>query len=252
MKLLLPALLVAAALSALVGQGGGVFYTPLQLWVGIPFQQAAATSLVLIVAVSLSAALVFRRARRIDWNVVFTVEPPTMLGGFAGGFVSHAVPERVLELLLGAVLVLAAPLVLGTPRLRPPLAGPSSPGGAGRSRRPAVLAVMLVVGVVTGALGIGGGVLKVPVMMLLLGIPAETAIASSAVMVGLTAAAGVAGHASVGHVVWSSAGVLAAAAVVGAQVGSRLSLALPTAQLRRVLGTVQLAVGVLVLARALP
>jgi uncharacterized membrane protein YfcA len=70
-------------------------------------------------------------------------------------------------------------------------------------------------------------------------------------MVGLTALAGIAGHASVGHVQWSNALVLAVAAVVGAQVGSRLSIRLPTRHLRRVVGGVQLVVGVLVLVRIL-
>lgn len=252
MKILVAMLLVAAALSALVGQGGGVFYTPLQLWMGIPFQQAAATSLVLILTLSLSAVLVFRRAQRIDWRLVATVEPPTMLGGFVGGLVSHEIPARALELALGAVLVTAAPLVLRTPRLNlaPPDRGlPVGPAGSRRSL-PTILVLMFAVGIFTGSLGIGGGVLKVPVMILLLRIPAETAIACSAVMVGLTAAGGIAGHASVGHLVWRNALVLAAAVFVGAQIGSRLSLVLPTAHLRRVLGGIQLGVGAALLVGA--
>jgi uncharacterized membrane protein YfcA len=244
LKVLFVALLAAAALSALVGQGGGVFYTPIQLWMGIPFQRAAATSLVLILTGSISAALVFRGAGRIDWRLVAMVEPPTMLGSFLGGFASHEVPARVLELLLGIVLVVAAPLVL---RARQPHAPVDHSSWRGALWVPLL---MLPVGVFTGSLGIGGGVLKVPAMILLLGARAETAIASSAVMVGLTAAGGIAGHASVGHLEWGSALVLAVAVFAGAQIGSRLSLVLPTAQLRRVLGGVQLAVGATVLAGA--
>jgi len=248
MKFLFVAVMAVAALSSLVGQGGGIFYMPLQLWVGIPFHQAAATSLVLILAGSGSAALVFRKAQRIDFRLVGTIEPPTMIGGFAGGFVSHHVPESVLESLLGVVLVLTALLVLRKAPLRPaPAAESSLPPGRFRGRRLLVLPLMFVVGGLTGALGIGGGVLKVPIMILLLGARMETAIASSAVMVGLTALAGIAGHASVGHLQWKVALVLALAVVGGAQLGSRLSLRLATQHLQRVLGGVQLAVGLVVL-----
>jgi hypothetical protein len=251
MTALLPAIMVAAALSALVGQGGGIFYTPLQLWMGVPFQRAAATSLVLILAVSGSAALVYRKAHRIDWRLVGTVEPPTMLGGFAGGFVSHHVSAWALETLLGVVLVLTALLVLRKAPLRPADGAPAMVATRSLRPPPLVLPLMFAVGGLTGALGIGGGVLKVPIMILVLGVRTETAIATSAVMVGLTALAGIAGHASVGHVQWSNALVLAVAAVVGAQVGSRLSIRLPTRHLRRVVGGVQLVVGVLVLVRIL-
>jgi uncharacterized membrane protein YfcA len=247
MKLLFMAILGAAALSSLVGQGGGIFYTPLQLWMGTPFHQAAATSLVLILAASGSAVLVFRKAHRIDWRLVRTVEPPTMLGGFAGGFVSHHVPAWGLETLLGVVLVLTALLVLRKAPLRPAATPLRLPAGEFRDSPLLVLPLMFVVGGLTGALGIGGGVLKVPIMILLLRAPMETAIASSAVMVGLTALAGVAGHASVGHLQWRVALVLTLAVGLGAQLGSRLSLRLPTPRLRHVLGGVQLAVGLVVL-----
>jgi hypothetical protein len=251
MKLLFVGVLAAAALSSLVGQGGGIFYTPLQLWMGIPFQRAAAASLVLILAGSTSAALVFRKAHRIDWRLVGTIEPPTMVGGFAGGFISHHVSAWVLETLLGVVLVLTALLVLRKTPLRPAATTDSLPPERFHGHPLVVVPLMFVVGGLTGALGIGGGVLKVPIMILLLRARTETAIASSAVMVGLTALAGVAGHVSVGHLQWRVALVLAIAVVFGAQLGSRLSLRLATPHLRRVLGGVQLVVGLLVLVRVL-
>lgn len=250
MMQLFVALMAAAAVSTLVGQGGGVFYTPLQLWMGIPFQQAAATSLVLIIAASSSSALVFRRAGRIDWRLVLTVEPATMVGGFAGGFISHHVPAWLLEALLGGLLLLGAPLLFRMAPLGLAPAGRGDPVRGPRRDPWIVLPSMFAVGLFTGSLGIGGGVLKVPLMILLLGVHTETAIASSAVMVGLTALAAVAGHASVGHLEWRVALVLAGAVFVGAQIGSRLSLRLPTSQLRRVLGGVQLVIGVLVLVGA--
>jgi uncharacterized membrane protein YfcA len=61
------------------GQGGGAVYVPMLLAFGVPFYKAAATSQVLILAATLSALLVFQRARMIDWALVILVEPPTKI-----------------------------------------------------------------------------------------------------------------------------------------------------------------------------
>ena len=58
--------LAAAILFSMMGQGGGVVYTPLQVLLDIDFHTAATTSLFLIMVTSLSSSMVFRRAKRID------------------------------------------------------------------------------------------------------------------------------------------------------------------------------------------
>ena len=78
-------LMIVAAFAALVGIGGGVLYTPLQVLYGIDIHSAAANSLFLIVILSLSATVTYRRAQRIDWQLAFVLEIFTVAGGFAGG-----------------------------------------------------------------------------------------------------------------------------------------------------------------------
>lgn len=96
--------------------------------------------------------------------------------------------------------------------------------------------VMLVVGTLTSMVGIGGGALKVPLMVLLFGIPVPVAIGSSAFMVGLTAAAGLLGHISIGGFNWIAALLLAIPVFIGGQIGSRLSVHLRARQLAHWLG----------------
>ena len=112
------------------------------------------------------------------------------------------------------------------------------------------LPLMAVVGFVTGMIGIGGGVLKVPLMNILFRIPMQVAIGSSAVMVGITATGGFLGHASVGH--WEGrTSLLAAVAVfVGAQIGSRLSVRVDKARLKMVLGWSLLVAAAMIAMRA--
>ena len=240
------ALMIAAFIAALFGQGGGVLYTPLQVWSGISFNTAASTSLLLILITSFSATLVFRKAHKVDWRLALALEVPTTLGAFLGGILSHYVPERALGLMLSALISAA-----GWFMLKPPKAGTHLRENSQSSRwvwRRTVsgasyvmdvrlmIPLMIVIGLVTSMVGIGGGVLKVPLMVLLFGIPIPIAIGSSAFMVGLTATAGLLGHISMGHFDWAAAFLLAIPVFIGGQIGSRLSVRLNAKRLSRWFG----------------
>ena len=101
-------LLVASFTAALFGQGGGVFYTPLQVWSGIDFHTAAPISLFLIFIISLSSTLVFGRAHQVDWGIALAMEAPTSLGAFTGGLLSPYVSSRTLGIILTTLLLIAA------------------------------------------------------------------------------------------------------------------------------------------------
>jgi hypothetical protein len=235
MVYLFSCVLAAAVLLSMFGQGGGVLYTPAQLWFGIGFHEAATTSLFLIMVTSISATLVYRKEQRIDWPLAIALESATALGGFAGGVLSESFSAASLSFLFSAVLVFAAYTMIrtslheGTPRH-------DSWGYLRWQRRlgnetyavnmALALPLSLVAGLMSGLLGIGGGLLKVPLMVLILHIPIEIAVGSSALMVGFTAAGGFAGHLIHGHWNWHISLILAAAASVGGQIGSRVSLGL--------------------------
>ena len=66
---------IAAGISSMIGIGGGVLYVPILLAFGFPFYQAAAISLFIIMALSLSATLVYYRVQLVDWKLALTIEP---------------------------------------------------------------------------------------------------------------------------------------------------------------------------------
>ena len=99
---------VVAVVFSMLGQGGGVLYTPIQVWAGIEFHVAATTSLFLIMVISLSASIVFRKANKIDWPLALVLETSTTLGGFSGGLWSGRFSGSVLSVLFAAVIVVAA------------------------------------------------------------------------------------------------------------------------------------------------
>jgi uncharacterized protein len=112
------------------------------------------------------------------------------------------------------------------------------------------LPLMGIVGLLTGMTGIGGGVMKVPLMNLLFRIPMKVAIGSSAVMVGITATGGFIGHASAGHWDWRTSLLAAVAVFVGAQIGSRLSVKVDKERLKPLLGSFLLLAAALIALRA--
>ena len=106
------------------------------------------------------------------------------------------------------------------------------------------------VGVVVGALGAGGGILAVPVLVFLLHQEPHAATASSLVIVGLTAAVSIVHHARCGHVAWREGSIFAGVSVVGAVVGSRLSALVPTHVLLLLFGLMLAVIAVLMARRA--
>lgn len=249
---------VAASLFSMLGQGGGVLFTPIQVWAGIDFHIAAATSLFLIMIMSLSASIVYRKAKRIDWPMALALESVTSLGGFAGGVWSAQFGVAFLSAMF-AVVVACAAFFMIRPVAR---AVPSSaaPNSFYRWRRTLgtqtyvvnlaiALPVSFLAGVASGMLGVGGGILKVPMMVLLFGVPMDIAVGSSAFMVGLTAAGGFAGHVASGHWDWKMSLALAVAVFAGGQIGSRISVSLDKDKLKKGFGWFLLVIAALMILR---
>jgi uncharacterized protein len=234
-----------ALVFSMLGQGGGALYTPLQVWLGVNFHQAATTSLFLIIVTSASASFVFHRARKIDWPLAVALETVTAAGGFAGGLGSEWFSGATLSLVFAAVIAAAALFMVRPMKERQPCAGRR--GGAFSWKRTLgeqsycvnlalALPLSFAAGILSGLVGVGGGLIKVPMMVLALGVPMDIAVGSSALMVGLTASGGFAGHLFHGHWDWRMSLVLAAAVFAGGQIGSRLTVRLDKARLKKGFG----------------
>jgi len=253
-------LFVVAIVFSMLGQGGGAVYTPAQVLFGIDFHTAAATSLFLIMVMSLSSSMVFRKARKIDWTLAIALETVTTAGGFAGGLWSGRFSGTFLSILFAAVMVFAAIFMVREFNMEHDC--PTDRNGFFSWRRSVgdqpycvnmavALPVSFVAGLVSGMVGVGGGILKVPMMVLLFGIPMDIAVGSSAFMVGLTAAGGFAGHAVGGHWDWRASLILALAVFVGGQIGSRLAVRLDKKKLKKAFGWFLLVIAAVMIARAL-
>jgi len=242
---ILAAVMFAVALVfSMMGQGGGVLYTPIQLFFGVEFHQAATTSLFLILATALSATTVFKKAKMIDWPMAIVLESATTSGAFLGGAWSGAFSGRALTFLFAAVICVAGFFMVK--QFSPKRDGTEKASRFYWHRRlgdetygvnlALALPISLAAGVISGMIGVSGGILKVPMMVLLFGVPMGIAVGSSAFMVSLTAAGGLAGHLVSGHMDWPATLVLAVGVVAGAQIGSRMGVKLDKKKMKKGFG----------------
>jgi uncharacterized membrane protein YfcA len=250
---------VASVFSSL-GVGGGVLYTPVQLFFGIEFHTAATTSLFLIIVMSISATLVFHKADVVDWPLAIALESATTLGAFLGGLFSDHFSGTFLIYLFSGVIAIAAFFMVK--HFDVPNRCGEKPGGFFRWRRGVglqfycvnlalALPISFLAGVISGLIGVSGGILKVPMMVLLFGVPMNIAVGSSAFMVGLTAIGGFMGHVAAGHFDWKIALILAPGIFIGAQIGARTSVRVDKTKMKQFFGYVLAALALFLVVRNL-
>jgi uncharacterized membrane protein YfcA len=228
---------VAGSLGALLGIGGGVFLIPLlNVGVGLPLKTASGISLMTVIASS-NAVAASRSARKvINLRLGMLLQVAAVAGGLVGAVLVQRLAVRTLYVVFAAITAVIAAVMLTRLDRRNVILDPGiDPGALGgrffeeesggevvyRIRRlPVALGVSLISGVVSGLLGIGGGILQVPALNAVCGVPMRAAAATTAAMIGITALGSAPIYYARGHV----DGTLAAAAVIGVLVGSRVGI----------------------------
>jgi uncharacterized membrane protein YfcA len=223
----------SGVLGALLGLGGGVFLVPfLNLVLGFPFGAAAAISLTTVIATSSTVSAARAGKHLINMKLGMLLEVATAAGSFLGGVTAQFLSQSVLQKMFGVVAMCVALIMLTRLKRRNVILDPNADPGrlGGRyyeqesggevvyrvKRVPVALVASFLAGNVSSLLGIGGGIIKVPVLNAWCGIPLRAAAATSAFMIGVTATAGAIIY--YGHGQLEPA--LAAAAVLGVQLGS--------------------------------
>lgn len=179
--------LLAGGFGALLGVGGGLIIVPaLSLLAGLPLRGAIGTSLICICGSSAAASAVYLRRGRVDLPVAVELQFFSVAGAVIAGLTAGLIPTAPLfflfALLMAAVAVQMWPsasrgvLERWLPRL-----------GA---RRSVARGASVGAGLISGLLGVGGGILNTPVLHLVLEKPFPQAVATSSYMIGMTAAAG--------------------------------------------------------------
>jgi uncharacterized membrane protein YfcA len=210
-------------LSGLLGVGGGFLIVPALLALAWQMPEAIGTSLLYVTVVGAVGAIHHGRKRNIDAKIVVWSALPAIAGAQAGAWLSERLPFWSLDLSF-AILLLFAAGQLASSHLEPVTGTPSK----GR-----IVGLGAMVGVLSGVLGVGGGVLLVPGQTRWLGIPLVRAIGNSLAIVILTGVSGVVAHVMRGHVVWQPGLVLIVGGILGLQVGLAVLHRITTGALKR-------------------
>jgi len=230
----------AGLFGSLLGLGGGVLIVPiLTLGFGLPLREAVGVSLVAVIVTSSAAASVYLERHVANLRLGMSLELFTATGALIGGTVAFLLSEQVLAALFTVLLVYTAFTMARRHEPAPgddptPDEGPSppAPGFTGAPAHPEIppyaihhlgwgIVGSLFAGVVSALLGIGGGLIKVPLMNLAMGVPLRVATATSNLMIGITAAASAIIYLVRGGIDPYVAGPTAVGVFLGASLGSR-------------------------------
>ena len=182
----------AGLFGSLLGLGGGILLVPiLTLGFDLPLRAAVGVSLVAVMMTSSAAAGVYLEKHVADLRLGMSLELWSALGALVGGSVAFLLDEQVLEVMFGILLILVAiSMVRGRARKdRATETDVAEPGSYEVHNMPLGIAGSAGAGVASALLGVGGGIIKVPLMHVGMGVPLRVSTATSNLMVGITAAA---------------------------------------------------------------
>lgn len=235
-------------LSGLFGVGGGVISQPGMRLLGLEPLVVIGTALPVIIPGAASGARRYVREGLIRWPAVVATVPVGLVAAVVGSIASEHVPGdgHLLQLITAGLLGLSS-YRMGKgarPALPPsePLAetdapeAPLGPGAHGDDGEPGLVGryagIGAISGLLSGLLGIGGGVIMVPAFVQLARIEVKSAIATSLVCVGAFALPGTLTHALQGHVDWRVVAALVIGVIPGARLGAALTIRATDRRLR--------------------
>ncbi|MBZ0235302.1 MAG: sulfite exporter TauE/SafE family protein [Deltaproteobacteria bacterium] len=237
------ALVIGVSLG-LLGAGGSILTVPLLTFVTAMSPREAITSSLFAVAVTAAlAAVLHGRHGRVRWRMGLVFGVAGIGGALGGARLSTWLPERLLMVLFALLMASAAVAMLRGRRWieerdETPLT----------ARSVALIALQgVLLGAVTGLVGVGGGFIIVPVLTLIARLPLKQAVGTSVMIIAINASAGFAGHVGRASIDWTVTLAVTAAMMCGSVVGGRLCSRVEPENLRQGFGWFVIAVAVFVL-----
>jgi uncharacterized membrane protein YfcA len=259
---------LAGAIGALIGLGGGVIITPLLvLAFGIDIRYAMGAALCSVIATSSGAAAAYLRDGISNMRIGLFLCVATTIGAVCGALLAMVLDAAVLSVIFGVALLLTVLLSLRAKKdlsgsdasdplavsLQLPAMMPTSEG-----RKPYTVhhvipgfCMMWIAGVLSGLLGIGSGAFKVVAMDQIMRIPFKVTTATSNFMIGVTAAASVGVYLKRGYLDTSLVAPVALGVLGGAFIGAKLLPVAPVKLLKTIFLTAVSLIGVQMIANGM-
>jgi len=262
----------------MLGLGGGVFFVPLlTLVLNLPIHIAIGTSLVAIIANSITASSTHIKAQLTNIRLGMLLLTATTIGAIAGGFIAAVLTSPILTGLFGIALIGIGYSMIRRRQLAQEVTSPrETAAGSGASstslvssltasyydrslnqvvtynvsRVPQGWGINLLVGIASSLLGVGGGIINIPVMNLVMRVPIRAAMVTNSFMVGITALAGACVYYYHGYIHPLTVAPVMVGAFIGALIGAQLVQRARSVILRQIFAIVLFILAVLMLLRA--
>lgn len=227
-----PVAVVAALASGLIlgllGGGGSILTVPVLVYaLGVDPKLAVVMSLPIVGGAALVGAVQHWRLGHVELRTAVPFGLVAMAGAYGGAVLARALTGSVQMLILASVMLIAATLMIRNTRTA------TTDTTEARPSRPRLFGAGALAGALTGIVGVGGGFLMVPALVLLGGLQMSHAVGTSLLVIAMNTAAGYAGHHGSVVVPWTIVLSFAGLTAVGILVGGVLSKRVPTESLKR-------------------
>ena len=232
----------------LFGSGGSILTVPVLMYlVEMPADVSIASSLLIVAGISLFGSISYIRRKTVSWKHFWVFGIPGMIGTYGGAWLGTIVDSRW-QLLVFSLLMIAAAVLMWRSKPKPVEQQP-------QMNYAKVTLEGLIVGVITGFVGVGGGFLIVPALVLLAGLSMPVAIGTSLLIIVIKSIAGFFKYYAVMAAQdvqfdWFIIGLMIAGGVLGSVFGSKLGRSLPKEKLQKGFAVFLVAMGIFVIAKS--
>lgn len=236
----------------LLGSGGSILTVPVLTYVvGQETKVAIAGSLMIVGIISVFAALPYARQKLVKWRTVIIFGLPGMVGAVAGAWAAHFVSDAIQMLIFALLLLVASYLMFKPVKLQ-------NPESEVYERAMIKIAIDgFLVGSVTGLVGVGGGFLIIPALVLLGGMSIRLAVGTSLVIIAINSFTGFVGYLSVLEALnlsvdWDIIGIFSVIGILGGWLGHKLSNQVNQDQLKQGFAVFLILMGFFILYKNVP
>lgn len=224
--------LIAGILGSMIGVGGGIIISPVLTFLGLTPPQVASTSLFAVSSTSVSSTIAYARSKKIRYMLGIKMALLSIPGAIIGSYFSTGIDPGYFKFLLAMILIGTGIYLMFRNSIT---------NGNAFSLESIWIKILFfsgtfVAGIISSLFGIGGGVIFVPLMIMIVGLTMHLAAPTSQFVLMITSLVGLTTHMILGNPEYLPAILLSVGAFSGAQIGSRLSSRLSERKLRLILG----------------
>ncbi len=224
--------LIAGILGSMIGVGGGIIISPALTFLGLTPPQVASTSLFAVSSTSVSSTIAYARSNKIQYMLGIKMALFSIPGAIIGSYLSTDIDPGYFKVLLALILIATGIYLM----FRKSIINGNSFTLESTWVKILFFSATFVAGIMSSLFGIGGGVIFVPLLIMIIGLTMHLAAPTSQFVLMITSIVGLATHMILGNPEYLPAILLSVGAFGGAQIGSKLSTKLSEHRLRLLLG----------------